>query len=117
MDHEYMWHKFPEEMPKNEGKYLVCDFNGKLTIKNFYFVTDDSPFFKKTNYFSRGGRNRRSVCENVSYWCELPTPPEVDERMAEINRLNQKIAELNIQILKLKGENVGRAQDVHKESN
>ena len=58
------WHKTSEELPENQGTYLVCTNRRKVITTPF------SPLFQRFNGYA--GRS-------CTHWMETPEPPEEAE--------------------------------------
>lgn len=105
---EYKWHKFPQEMPENEGPYLTYNNKGSVTVRQFkkeFVKSDGIVAFRNT--FTRGARDSCSVycaSKDVVFWGELPAPPKPDGGLLEIDRLTQEIYRLKEKLKHLKAE-------------
>lgn len=90
------WRLFSKEKPSKEGKYLVCDQYGKVTIK--YFGEDEGYFYK--------GSWHGEEATNVYFWTNIPeTPNGLAERQAQIEALEKQKRKLAQKIEELKKQN------------
>lgn len=89
------WHKLSEEYPPDEGRYLVCSARGYIQIKRFSLCSYLETGKVKDPHFEGG----KGVC----FWMELPESPSIDwQKLEELKALEEKRAELNKKIKKLK---------------
>jgi hypothetical protein len=107
MGYEAQWHKFPDELPQNDGPYITCDIEGQYSINIFrhHFVSRKGEELNDVFVLGKGNSRQSSIRTTVYFWVELPVlPPEVDYTYFEIAKLQKKIDKLQESIKGYKGK-------------
>lgn len=92
---EWKWHKYPDEKPKEDGRYLTCTISAEPQIKWF-----GKRGFEGTvkEFLNQGGR---TVAKGIIYWAEIPVPPNAAKKDLEIIKLKRQLESLKARIAKI----------------
>lgn len=85
---EWDWHKYPDEVPKKQGRYIVLNSEGNISLNYWAYIYTSADGRKKECFLS----HQHSEKKDVYAWLELPEiPMELASKEEKIKRLETRI--------------------------
>lgn len=83
-----MWHKITDELPTEEGQYLILDSANNVWFVYFSFEKDGENFIEHSGsvFYDFDEDINAYPIEDVCYWAEIPALPHDKTNIAASSR-------------------------------